>query len=76
MYSFCHNIFMSKRAVLKLRPHFNYKKYALAEMLERCDFSLTKDPQEKAWENALPVGNEFGSLDADWVSEAEMLQSS
>jgi hypothetical protein len=67
---------MPKLPVLKLRPHLNYKKYTLSELLERCDLNLPKDPEEKAWENAPPVGNEFGFPDADWVFEAETLQLS
>ena len=63
---FCHNIFMPKRTVPKRRSLSSYKKYTLAELLARCDPNRSKNPVEEAWDNAVPVGNEFGSPDADW----------
>lgn len=63
---------MPKRKVLKRRPLSNYKKYTLAELLERYDPNAPKDPVLLDWDNAPPVGKEFGSPEWDrLISESK-----
>jgi hypothetical protein len=57
---------MSKSTTLKRQPLSNFKKYSLEELLQRYDPDRHgKDPVLTDWENARPVGNEFGSPDYD-----------